>query len=243
MIRRSIIPILLLAAGFALGYFTQLRPVPHPAGPLTFDAIAQKRLPSVELHKTTFGGAVKYVHEVTGVDVAARWPFDSAGIDYQAPFDPDLSFRDVTVGQFIGRLNEAVAQQGPPMRIGIRDGFLIATPDGHFPDFGSDAEADWHNVTTCIYNVESLITHDGPWEQLAIPGPFDDVPLKLPLNMISREDLLTRTVMELIARDSWKDKGGTSGSMRLLHGYLIVTHTPPAQRAIYEVIKTLRGAK
>jgi hypothetical protein len=49
--------------------------------------------------------------------------------------------------------------------------------------------------------------------------------------------------MELIATDSWRDKGGRSGSIRELSGQLIITQTPENHRQILRLLEQLRETR
>jgi hypothetical protein len=243
MIARGLAIIALAAIGFAGAYFfTRKAPPPAKVARPTYEQISERVLPQVELHQTTFGGAIRYVHEVTGLDVVVDWPAESKGIVYDMPFDPDLSLHDVTLDTFIDRLNNSIDHVVGQLGFRLHDGYVEVVADNFASnDFGSDSEADPRNTETCIYNVANLILADGPWERI-VP-PLRNQTGSAPMTTFDRQQLLEQTIINIVDPETWKDAGGSSGALRILNGQLIVTHTPPHQRAIYQLIKTLRAAK
>ncbi|HWE94098.1 MAG TPA: VIT domain-containing protein [Tepidisphaeraceae bacterium] len=60
---------------------------------------------------------------------------------------------------------------------------------------------------------------------------------------VTRQDLverITAAIRQNVAPDSWRDAGGTLGTIRELQGQLIVTQTPENQRAVMGVLERLR---
>ena len=51
---------------------------------------------------------------------------------------------------------------------------------------------------------------------------------------------LIDTIKSVVAPDTWKDSGGTVGSIRELNGQLIINQTMENQRAIVELLSQLR---
>ena len=62
----------------------------------------------------------------------------------------------------------------------------------------------------------------------------------------TREELIeeiTTLIPETVAPDSWRDNGGTVGSIRELQGQLIVTQTPENQRQLVNLLEQLRETR
>src|SRR5205823_14256259 len=56
-------------------------------------------------------------------------------------------------------------------------------------------------------------------------------------------DNITKLITETVAPDSWRDAGGTVGSLRELQGQLIVTQTPENQRLLTGLLEQLRETR
>lgn len=54
-------------------------------------------------------------------------------------------------------------------------------------------------------------------------------------------DELVKLIFDTVASDSWKDNGGTVGTMRYLRGCLVITQTPEVQKQISELLTNLRA--
>src|SRR6185503_6157707 len=54
---------------------------------------------------------------------------------------------------------------------------------------------------------------------------------------------ITRLITETVAPESWRDAGGTVGSVRELQGQLIVTQTPENQRLLQGLLEQLRETR
>jgi general secretion pathway protein D len=56
-------------------------------------------------------------------------------------------------------------------------------------------------------------------------------------------DAITKLITDTVAPDSWRDVGGSVGSMRELSGQLIVTQTPENQRLLSNLLEQLRETR
>src|SRR5439155_2391569 len=54
---------------------------------------------------------------------------------------------------------------------------------------------------------------------------------------------ITALITQTVAPDSWRDAGGTIGSVRELQGQLIVTQTPENQRLLQGLLEQLRETR
>jgi len=54
-------------------------------------------------------------------------------------------------------------------------------------------------------------------------------------------EAMTSLIMETIEPESWRDKGGSVGSLRFLGSRLIVTHTPDAHKALSNLLQELHA--
>src|SRR5438552_13732122 len=56
-------------------------------------------------------------------------------------------------------------------------------------------------------------------------------------------DSIIKLIEDTVANESWKDNGGTVGSLRELSGQLIVTQTPENQRQLVKLLEQLRETR
>src|SRR6201999_3081572 len=54
---------------------------------------------------------------------------------------------------------------------------------------------------------------------------------------------ITKLITDTVAPESWRDSGGTIGSIRELQGQLIVTQTPENQKALVNLLEQLRETR
>ncbi|HET6246534.1 MAG TPA: hypothetical protein VFE47_02460 [Tepidisphaeraceae bacterium] len=241
MIRRVLAAIAVVSVGLVGGYVPARRHPPRPVAPASmYDQI----LHHVELHATTSAEVARYIRAQTGCGLAADWSGSEGGSIANVRFDPDLSFHDITMGQFIGRVIQSYPPSVAACLFSLWDGYLsvqIHWAEDPVGDYGEEEDDRSRSIQTCVYHVEQLILADGPWEKLAIPPRA--FPAHGPFTMAQRRQLLENTLCELVDADNWKEAGGAIGSKAMIDGQIIVTQSLRNQRAIYEIIKTLREAK
>src|SRR4029077_16079526 len=56
-------------------------------------------------------------------------------------------------------------------------------------------------------------------------------------------DAIIKLIQDTVASETWKDNGGTVGSLRELSGQLIVTQTPENQHQLIKLLEQLRETR
>ncbi|HEX8911354.1 MAG TPA: hypothetical protein VF796_03265, partial [Humisphaera sp.] len=127
-------------------------------------------------------------------------------------------------------LNELSAAEHSPTTLPgwtIRDGRVV---------IGAWGDDDATVRTTRLYDVRDLVAAAATMPAVGRASCFE-LPGERPTPII--EDLV-RLITESIAPDTWRDNGGTGGSIRPYGGRLIVWHRPDGHRQVRRLLALLR---
>ena len=111
-------------------------------------------------------------------------------------------------------------------------------------------------VVTRVYNISDLIqpTMSYPFQTIVIPpvqlgarqqqqdsqSPFGAAGQPTaPSSPVSAEGI-TKVIQEVVAPETWRDNGGSDGSLRMIDRLLVVTQTPERQQKVTELLEQLR---
>ena len=216
----------------------------------TVVAQLEKRLPEVRLENSAFADVVDFLRDVSGANIFVNWrALEGVGIDRNAPVTARL--RDVKFDKVLRTVLDEVG--GGTVRLGytVDEGVITISTE---EDLAS-------NVVTRVYDIRDLI--------LRVPD-FDNAPdFQLQgsttgggggggnlfggnlgqdeqTGQQTRDELveaIISLIQDIVASDSWKDNGGSIGSIRELSGQLIVTQTPENQRALVRLLEQLRETR
>ena len=208
------------------------------------DAGIDRLLPEVRFGETPLDKVIDSLRDQSHANLAVNWGvLESAGIDRQTPITLHLTNLPV------GRVLEIVGMiaGGGVVKLGVKvdRGVII---------FSTDEELS-RDAATHIYDVRDLLRADhdflaGPGATTtttAAPGGQPQAlfaasaPSAGPANPYSESvDRLSRLIQDQIAPDSWRDAGGTIGSIHDFDGMLIVVTLPEYHRQIVELLERLR---
>lgn len=150
-----------------------------------------------------------------------------------------LHLWDVTLDGALGAVL-AVSGGSPPGMRAVQDGMIVIAAPERLRD-GSNA--------VHVYDVRDLVesyreeSHPS-LQSVQSRGPqtaqradaAGDVP-----TFQETMDNITRLIEDLVDTDSWKDNGGSIGTIRELGGRLVIGQTPAAHRQIAALLDTLRA--
>jgi hypothetical protein len=262
--RRAIGFFLLLLAVGALGVVIG-RSIAAPTRPPTRDQVLsdlgfERVVPDVNFRATPFDEAIDFLRQKTSANLVVRWSeLEKAGIDSKTPIT--LRVANLPLRRVLELLCEEAG--GGTVVIGTRaaDGGTIVL---------STAEDNTRYVETRLYDVRDLIAAHYDfrrrlgWEPQ--PGPpsssnnglaggisgngnnasLFSVSVSAAAVAAAAEpyneaiDEITHMIMEFIDPDSWRDNGGTVGTVRDFDGRLMVTNTPDAHDRIAALLEKLR---
>jgi general secretion pathway protein D len=205
----------------------------------------------VRFDNVGFVDVLDFLRDVTSANIFVNWrALETAGIDRNAPVTARL--RDVKFSKALETILRDVG--GGNVRLGytVDEGVIsISTEE----DLSS-------NVVTNVYDVRDLIVNVADFDQ---PPQFQinqasqagrggggggqglfQGNLQQQNNQQTRTDLVDQIItliQDTVATETWKDNGGTVGSIRELSGQLIVTQTPENQRNLVHLLEQLRETR
>ncbi len=212
-------------------------------------AALERRVPA-EFTGNKLADVLRYVREVAGVDVDVDWEsLRTIGVDAESPVD--LSLTDKPVSVVLQRTLAKVSKdQFAKADYAVQDGIVsIASEDA----LRKHVVSQPYNITDLLLDAPNYT--DVPDMDLGraiaraanpeiTDGPFTK---KYGRDTAAARDERVRKLVSLIqttvATDSWRDRGGETGSMQELNGSLIVTTTPSNHREIASLLSQLRDVR
>lgn len=229
-----------------------------------------RQLPELQFDGVGFSDVIDFLRDVSGANVFVNWKtLEGAGIDRNAPVTAKL--RNVKFSKALGVILDSVGGGTTKLGYTIDDGVItISTSEDlakntitrvydirdliiNIPDF-TDAPDFSLNTTS---NNSSQNPGGGAGGQGGGGGQQGQSTNSLFGNNSSqggnKEDpgptrtelveQITKLITETVAPDSWKDAGGSVGSMRELQGQLVVTQTPENQHSLGNLLEQLRETR
>lgn len=247
---------------------TRERSVAAERGEQEEDTLVQaqldRRLPEVKFDSVPFTDVVDFLRDITAANIFVNWrALEGAGIDKSSPVTARL--RDVKFSKALMTILDDVG--GGTVKLGytIDEGVITISTD---EDLAKNVVTRVYDIRDLIINVPDFT--DAPDFNISSnntgtsgrgggggggggggnlfggqggggggPGGGDDAgPTRQEL-----VDSIIRLIQDTVATDSWKDNGGTVGSLRELSGQLIVTQTPENQRELVRLLEQLRETR
>lgn len=222
------------------------------------DAAVQAQLehhiPELRFDAIPFTDVVDFLRDITGANIFVNWrALEAAGIDRNTPVTTRL--RDIRFSKALDTILRDVGGGTVALSYTVDDGVItISTSD----DLSK-------NTVTRVYDIRDLIVEvpDFPGPMFSLQNasqngtsgtggggqsPFQDNQQQQqqqqpPKTRDERVAEITSLMEETVAPDSWRDAGGTVGSLRELSGQLIVNQTPENQRQLQGLLEQLRETR
>ncbi|HWP39446.1 MAG TPA: hypothetical protein VNL70_00875, partial [Tepidisphaeraceae bacterium] len=231
---------------------TRDRTVAQERGERAEDAVVmaqlERKLPEVRFDNVAFADVIDFLRDVSATNIFVNWrALEAAGIDRNAPVTARL--RDVKFSKALSTILSDVG--GGLVRLGytIDEGVITISTE---EDLSS-------NVVTRVYDIRDLIINvtdfdqppdfqlqgaqvggGGGGQQLFSGTTAEETEAATRADLV---DAITSLIRDTVASDTWRDNGGTIGSMRELGGQLIVTQTPENQRQLVRLLEQLRETR
>jgi len=179
------------------------------------------RVEELNLASATLEDAFDFLRDTTHANIVVRWPaLKTAGVERTTPVKLHLwNVRLATA------LDILLAATEPLVKLGWaeEDGVITVS-------MKQDLEQASAPV---VYDVRDLLEM---MSKQTMPGPPDE------FGRTRQEviDELTRLITETIDPDTWRDAGGSTGSMREIGGRLIVGQSPENQKKLQQFLAGLR---
>lgn len=212
------------------------------------DPDLQRRIPELNLESSTLQAAIDAVRNSARANVIVAWDdLESAGIPRDAPVR--LHLWDVTVERALAAILSVAGGDFASMHA-VKDGILvIATGDKLRSGAGAVRIYDVRDVVADIIRFH-LLPPPAPATQpitqtsaRADPSSIGAVSRRpdAPMTIQEAVDELVKVIEDDVDTDTWKDNGGSVGSIRELAGRLIVTTTPATHHKLVALLRTLRA--
>jgi hypothetical protein len=204
------------------------------------DAGMDRNVPAAKFNKLEFSQAIEQLRQATHANLVVKWRvLEAAGIDQNTPITLDL--HDLSLRQVLLLMCDEVGAGTVALRARAQNGMIVVSTED---DFSRDVEVH-------IYDVRDLIIADQQFtagesgnsslfqRQQAATSPtqtmYSDDPYE------ASTDRLKQIIADAIAPDSWRDAGGTVGSIQDFNGLLIITQTPECHRQVADLLEKIRS--
>jgi general secretion pathway protein D len=220
-----------------------------------------RRLPDIKFDAVGFSDVVDFLRDLTSANIFVNWrALEAAGVDKNAPVTARL--RDVPFSKVLRTILDDVSGGTTKLGYTIDEGVITISTE---EDLAKNTSTRVYDIRDLIIDVPdftdapkfdlsqqqgnsggtqvggsgggggggqsgSLFGGGGGGGGGATAGP-------------TRQELteaITKLIEDTVSSDTWKDNGGTTGSIRELGGQLIVTQTPENQRALVKLLDQLR---
>ncbi len=170
--------------------------------PARLDVALDEVLPDVQFVAAPLSSCVDWLRQTSGQIIHVNW--ESLQKAEYSPRSPvTLSLRHETLSGALRALLQSVARQTAPLQFGTeRNTITIATAE----------EFNKASITR-VYDIRDLVLYRRASRQEMV-------------------DELIKGLVDSIEPDSWRDAGGTMGSIRELQGQLIITQSERAHQRI-----------
>jgi hypothetical protein len=185
---------------------------------------------------STIEQAIDSLREMTHANIVVYWDdFAAAGIKRDTPVK--LRLWETTVGRSLGALISLVGG----------DGWITCTARDGVIAVGSISRSEEPvGSATRLYDVRDVI--DGAIEYSKSHPPLDEnwVPAttKPAYTGVPAEEAvesLVKIIEDTVVTETWKDEGGSIGSIREFAGRLLITQTPEAHRRVVDLLRAIRA--
>jgi hypothetical protein len=180
----------------------------------------------LDLSDATFENAIDRLRTLTGANIVVHWgALEGAGVGKTTPVKVRLW--DVKPNAALSAILACVQPDiTVPLAWDERDGIVtVSTTD--------DLRSGW----TKVYDVRDLLQAMG-----AKPGVSKGQAAEEEVARTSAEveDELARIIVETVEPESWRDNGGTVGSIRYFAGWFLVTQNFEGHRKVERLLHELR---
>ena len=221
-----------------------------------------QKLPEVKFDNVAFSDVMDFFRDVTGANIFVNWrALEGAGIDKSAQVSARL--RDVKFSKALNTILADVGGGTVKLSYTVDEGVITISTEEDLSK----------NVVTRVYDIRDLIINipdfnnapdfnissnntqtsgagggggGGGGGNLFGGGGGGGGAGGNAAGQPTRQDLvdsIVKLIEDTVSNDSWKDNGGTVGSLRELSGQLIVTQTPENQRNLVKLLEQLRETR
>ena len=226
-----------------------------------------RQIPEVKFDGTGLVDAIEYLRDVNGANIFVNWKsLETAGIDKNTAVT--INLKNVRLAKALNLILDSVGGGTTKLGYTIDDGVItVSTAD----DLSKNTLTRVYDIRDLIINIPDFVDapdfslnstsnnqNQNPQGGGGIGGAgnnnggggggqglFNDTSNKEKLGPGRAElvEEITKLITDTVAPDSWRDSGGTVGSIRELQGQLIVTQTPENQKQLVNLLEQLRETR
>ena len=207
------------------------------------DAGLHRIIDDIDLRDTPLDQAVDALRAKTHANIAVQWrALEAAGIDKVAAVHVHLS--DLPLERVLQIVCDDIG--GGTVKVGFQvdRGVIVVSTD----------EVLSRNAVARIYDVRDLIemdhkqrtkwgrttSPDAAGAAAVSPSPGGSTGAEPADSYAESVDSLVSLITNMVAPDSWRDAGGTIGSIREFGGRLVIITTPQIHDEIIDLLETIR---
>jgi type II secretory pathway component GspD/PulD (secretin) len=209
-----------------------------------------RKLPEIKFDAVGFNDVVEFLRDVSSANIFVNWrALEGAGVERSAPVTARL--RDVKFSKALDVILRDVG--GGTVKLGytVDQGVITISTE---EDLSSNTVTNVFDIRDLIVNVQDF-NQPPNFNIQATPtgrGGGGGGNLFAGNNQNQNQGQNTRQqlvdeiitlIQDTVATESWKQNGGTVGSIRELAGQLIVTQTPENQRQLAHLLEQLRETR
>jgi hypothetical protein len=192
------------------------------------EASLRRRIPEVRLDRVPLEQALATLADLAHADLAADWrAFQAFGITRRTPIS--LHLRDVTLAEALRALLDS--NGAAAFHICVDGGCIVL---GGLPGYMPES------TTTRVYDLRDWL--DSVMGQPPTPSPknLSEAERRAELRFWQMARVIA-LILETTAPGSWREQGGTAGTMKELNGRLIITQTWENQERVADLLAALRA--
>jgi hypothetical protein len=204
------------------------------------DAGMDRSVPEVDFHDSPLNDVIDALAKQTCVNVMVKWGvLENAGVGRSTPIT--LRLHNQPLRRILDFVCGLAGGETVKLRAEADDGVIVL----------STAEDLARAGTIRIYDVRDLLEADskryavatapsnstGQQQATSSAGLFSGATGN---PCAESADKLTRLIQDMVAPDSWRDNGGTIGSIHEFDGVLVISSTPEGHTEIADLFAKLR---
>ena len=202
-------------------------------------------LPEINFDAVPFSDAVDHLRDISGANLFINWrALKNAGVDKTAPVT--VRIHNIRFAKALAVVLDSLSGGTVPLGYTVDDGVITVST-------GEDLD---RNTITRVYDVRDLIVPIPNYDDAPAIGLHFDAPRPAPeagaalakeaAGERTRQELIdevVRLITETVSPHSWRDAGGSVGSIRELQGQFIVTQTPQNHVDVMKLLDMLRHTR